>query len=226
MVRRRQAASSIMASGSLRRSTNTVCGVVERRAAQDGERSRFAGRQRRAAVLVEHGRVEPHQPMEPGLDLLPLGGQAGLTRRFALVAQEEDAVRADERGSQTRQRARTISSAVSVASKNTKWWLELPTLVQRGGTRPDARQAAHRCQQRASPSRDESNTCSILPSMRAEYREEPCASALNAVKGMGFRWSLNPYMGCAHRCAFCYVRGFEGRADRPSDERYGSSVRV
>jgi DNA repair photolyase len=43
---------------------------------------------------------------------------------------------------------------------------------------------------------------------------------------MGFRWSLNPYMGCTHRCAFCYVRGFERRADRPADDRYGSSVRV
>jgi DNA repair photolyase len=62
--------------------------------------------------------------------------------------------------------------------------------------------------------------------MRVEYREEPCRTALNAVKGMGFRWSLNPYMGCAHRCAFCYVRGFERRADRPSDDRYGTSVRV
>jgi len=62
--------------------------------------------------------------------------------------------------------------------------------------------------------------------MRATYREEPCRSALNRVTGMGFRWSLNPYMGCAHRCAFCYVRGFERRADRPSDERYGTSVRV
>jgi DNA repair photolyase len=62
--------------------------------------------------------------------------------------------------------------------------------------------------------------------MRVEYREEPCRTALNAVKGMGFRWSLNPYMGCAHRCAFCYVRSFERRADRPSDERYGTSVRV
>ena len=58
------------------------------------------------------------------------------------------------------------------------------------------------------------------------YREEPCRTALNRVTGMGFRWSLNPYMGCAHRCAFCYVRGFERRADRPSDDRYGSSVRV
>jgi DNA repair photolyase len=62
--------------------------------------------------------------------------------------------------------------------------------------------------------------------MRTAYREEPCSTALNRVSGMSFRWSLNPYMGCAHRCAFCYVRGFERRADRPSDDRYGSSVRV
>jgi DNA repair photolyase len=62
--------------------------------------------------------------------------------------------------------------------------------------------------------------------MRIEYREEPCRSALNRVKGMGFAWSLNPYMGCAHRCTFCYVRAFELRADRPADERYGRSIRV
>jgi DNA repair photolyase len=62
--------------------------------------------------------------------------------------------------------------------------------------------------------------------MGVEYREEPCRSALNRVKGMGFGWSLNPYMGCAHRCTFCYVRAFELRADRPSDDRYGRSIRV
>jgi len=62
--------------------------------------------------------------------------------------------------------------------------------------------------------------------MRVEYREEPCRSALNRVRGMPFEWSLNPYMGCAHRCTFCYVRAFELRADRPSDERYGRSIRV
>ncbi len=62
--------------------------------------------------------------------------------------------------------------------------------------------------------------------MRIEYREEPCRSALNRVRGMPFEWSLNPYMGCAHRCTFCYVRAFELRADRPSDERYGRSIRV
>jgi DNA repair photolyase len=62
--------------------------------------------------------------------------------------------------------------------------------------------------------------------MRVEYREEPCKAALNRVKGMPFEWSLNPYMGCAHRCTFCYVRAFERRADRPSDDRYGTSIRV
>src|SRR5579862_5966482 len=62
--------------------------------------------------------------------------------------------------------------------------------------------------------------------MSAEYREEPCRSALNRVTGMMFGWSLNPYMGCAHRCTFCYVRAFERRAERPSDERYGSSIRI
>ena len=62
--------------------------------------------------------------------------------------------------------------------------------------------------------------------MGVEYREEPCRSALNRVRGMPFEWSLNPYMGCAHRCTFCYVRAYELRADRPFDERYGRSIRV
>jgi DNA repair photolyase len=62
--------------------------------------------------------------------------------------------------------------------------------------------------------------------VRVENREEQCKVALNPVKGMPFGWSLNPYMGCVHRCTFCYVRAFERRADRPSDHRYGTSIRV
>jgi DNA repair photolyase len=59
-----------------------------------------------------------------------------------------------------------------------------------------------------------------------EYLEIQCKSALNPVKGMFFGWSLNPYTGCEHRCAFCYVRAFELRADRPADDRYGRAIRV
>jgi DNA repair photolyase len=62
--------------------------------------------------------------------------------------------------------------------------------------------------------------------MLVEYREEPARSALTRVSGMPFHWSLNPYTGCAHQCTFCYVRGFELRAGRPFDDRYGSSIRV
>jgi DNA repair photolyase len=43
---------------------------------------------------------------------------------------------------------------------------------------------------------------------------------------MMFSWSLNPYMGCVHQCTFCYVRAYELRADRPFDDRYGTSIRV
>ena len=64
------------------------------------------------------------------------------------------------------------------------------------------------------------------PEVRSAYREEPCRTALNRVKGMPFAWSLNPYMGCSHRCTFCYVRSFEQRADRPAGNGYGSSIRV
>lgn len=58
------------------------------------------------------------------------------------------------------------------------------------------------------------------------YEQVECKSALNPVKNMMFNWSLNPYTGCEHRCAFCYVRAFELRADRPSDDRYGRTIRV
>src|SRR4029077_17338244 len=72
----------------------------------------------------------------------------------------------------------------------------------------------------------DTNICSILDGVRVEYREEPCRSALNRVRGMPFGWSLNPYMGCVHRCTFCYVRAFEARADRPAGDGYGRSIRV
>lgn len=33
-----------------------------------------------------------------------------------------------------------------------------------------------------------------------------CASALNPVRNMPFRWALNPYRGCSHACKYCYAR--------------------
>jgi DNA repair photolyase len=62
--------------------------------------------------------------------------------------------------------------------------------------------------------------------LKPEYREQPCKTALNRVRGMSFKWSLNPYMGCVHRCTFCYVRHFEHRASRAAGDEYGARIRV
>ena len=43
------------------------------------------------------------------------------------------------------------------------------------------------------------------------YREVEVKSALNAVKGMSFDWSLNPWSGCAHSCVYCFARAYHAR---------------
>ena len=36
-----------------------------------------------------------------------------------------------------------------------------------------------------------------------EFVESEAKSVLNRVEGMPFKWSINPYRGCSHACAFC-----------------------
>ena len=44
--------------------------------------------------------------------------------------------------------------------------------------------------------------------MAARYVETQAKSVLNAVQGMGFRWSANPYRGCVHGCHYCFARRY------------------
>lgn len=38
------------------------------------------------------------------------------------------------------------------------------------------------------------------------FLEVQTKSALNRVRGMPFGWSINPYRGCSHACAYCFAR--------------------
>jgi DNA repair photolyase len=53
----------------------------------------------------------------------------------------------------------------------------------------------------------------------ARYQEITCRSALNPVKGMPFKWTLNPYRGCTHGCHYCFARRYQTQfALGPGDE--------
>ncbi|MBI4497975.1 MAG: radical SAM protein [Chloroflexi bacterium] len=45
-----------------------------------------------------------------------------------------------------------------------------------------------------------------MPIAAPTYIEVQSKSILNKVEGMHFRWSINPYRGCAHGCHYCFAR--------------------
>ena len=60
----------------------------------------------------------------------------------------------------------------------------------------------------------------------ARYQEIRCRSALNAVKGMPFKWTLNPYRGCTHGCHYCYARRYQTQFELGSDDEFASIIFV
>jgi len=59
---------------------------------------------------------------------------------------------------------------------------------------------------------------------RPEYRPLLVKSALNKVQGMPFKWSLNPYRGCAHSCHYCYARATHAYLDLGVAEEFSSII--
>ena len=58
------------------------------------------------------------------------------------------------------------------------------------------------------------------------YEEIETASALNRVRGMDFRWSLNPYQGCPHGCHYCFARRYHYFKDLDPGEDFSGIVFV
>ena len=60
----------------------------------------------------------------------------------------------------------------------------------------------------------------------ATYQEVVCRSALNRVKGMPFRWTLNPYRGCTHGCHYCFARRYQHQLELDAGDAFSSVVLV
>ena len=60
----------------------------------------------------------------------------------------------------------------------------------------------------------------------ARYQEVTCRSALNAVKGMPFKWTLNPYRGCTHACHYCFARRYQTQFELGFDDHFSSVILV
>ncbi|TDY51407.1 DNA repair photolyase [Alicyclobacillus sacchari] len=61
-----------------------------------------------------------------------------------------------------------------------------------------------------------------------QYHDIPVKLAANQVhtQSMPFSWSLNPYRGCAHGCAFCYARSTHAFLGFAADDSFRKRIMV
>lgn len=60
----------------------------------------------------------------------------------------------------------------------------------------------------------------------ATYQEIKCRSALNRVRGMPFKWTLNPYRGCTHGCHYCFARRYQSQLELGAGDDFASVIFV
>lgn len=58
------------------------------------------------------------------------------------------------------------------------------------------------------------------------FLEVETKSALNRVQGMPFSWSINPYRGCSHACAYCFARPSHAYLNLSPGEDFDKTVVV
>jgi DNA repair photolyase len=64
---------------------------------------------------------------------------------------------------------------------------------------------------------------------RVRYLEDTCKTALNRVPDavrVPFRWTVNPYRGCAHSCHYCFARAYHAYLEMGIGEDFSSKIVV
>ena len=64
---------------------------------------------------------------------------------------------------------------------------------------------------------------------RARYLEDTCKTALNRIPNearVPFRWTVNPYRGCAHSCHYCFARAYHTYLDLGIGDDFSSKIVV
>ena len=64
---------------------------------------------------------------------------------------------------------------------------------------------------------------------RATYLEDTCKTALNRIPNearVPFRWTVNPYRGCAHSCHYCFARAYHTYLDLGVGDDFSSKIVV
>src|SRR6059036_4121085 len=97
-----------------------------------------------------------------------------------------------------------------------------PLLFDLGPRKPTTREIADQVKEGGSAALTEAERRAD----QARYQEIACRSALNAVKGMPFDWTLNPYRGCTHGCDYCFARLYHVQFEMDSDDEFASVILV
>ena len=100
---------------------------------------------------------------------------------------------------------------------------EQPSFFDLGSPPPTTRTIALRVKEAgASVALDQAQ----LRADAARYQEVTCRSALNAVQGMPFNWTLNPYRGCTHGCHYCFARRYQSQFELGPGDHFSSVIFV
>lgn len=97
---------------------------------------------------------------------------------------------------------------------------EQPLIFDLGKRPPTTRAVALQIRERGDAVLDEAQRRADA----ARYQEVICRSALNAVKGMPFNWTLNPYRGCTHGCHYCFARRYQTQFELGPDDHFSSFI--